>query len=158
MASIRKRGKKWEFTVSYKDQNGQLKRKTKSGFDKKADALEAALELEKKLDEGLGFSDNVTLVDYYQKWLDTYKIGKHTRVTEVRYGTIKKHLTAYFGNNKQLKTMTRAEWQQFLNFFGKNHAKETVSKLNSYVRAMAKSAVADRVINFDFTEAQLTRI
>lgn len=155
MASIRKRGKKWEFTVSYKNQNGQLKRKTKSGFDKKADALEAAIELEKKLDEGLDFSDSVTLVDYYQKWLDTYKIGKHTHVTEVRYGTIKKHLAAYFGSNKKLKTMTRAEWQQFLNFFGKNHAKETVSKLNSYVRAMAKSAVADRVINFDFTEGAI---
>lgn len=40
-------------------------------------------------------------------------------------------------------------------FFGKNHAKETVSKLNSYVRAMAKSAVADRVINFDFTEGAI---
>lgn len=133
MASIRKRGKKWEFTVSYKDQNGQLKRKTKSGFDKKANALEVALELEKKLDEGLGFSDNVTLVDYYQKWLDTYKIGKHTRVTEVRYGTIKKQLAAYFGSNKKLKDITRTDRQQFINFFGKTRAKETVSKLNSYL-------------------------
>lgn len=155
MASIRKRGKKWEFTVSYKNQNGQLKRKTKSGFDKKTDALEAAIELEKKLSEGLNFFDGITLGDYYQNWLNTYKIGKHARVTEVRYNTIKKQLVAYFGNNKQLKTITRSEWQQFLNFFGKNHAKETVSKLNSYVRAMARSAVADRVINFDFTEGAI---
>lgn len=155
MASIRKHGKSWQYTISKRDETGKLIRKSKSGFAKKVDAIEAAVELEKKLNAGLNLFDDITLIDYYQNWLDTYKIGKHTRVTEARYNTIKKQLAAYFGNNKQLKTMTRAEWQQFLNFFGKNHAKETVSKLNSYVRAMAKSAVADRVINFDFTEGAI---
>ncbi|MGL5899891.1 MAG: Arm DNA-binding domain-containing protein [Lactobacillaceae bacterium] len=35
MASIRKRDKKWEYTIRYKEKNGNSRRKSKSGFTKK---------------------------------------------------------------------------------------------------------------------------
>lgn len=109
------------------------RRKSKGGFTIKRAAVEAAQEIEYQIKNG-NFSENdVSLIDYYQKWLDTYKIGKHARVTEVRYNTIKKQLAAYFGSNKKLKDITRTDWQQFINFFLKTRAKETVSKLNSYL-------------------------
>ena len=155
MASIRKPDKKWEYTIRYKEKNGNSQRKSKSGFTKKSDAIQAAAEMELKLKKDKFIDSDITLVDYYQNWLNTYKIGKHARVTEVRYNTIKKQLAAYFGNSKKIKTITRSEWQRFINFFGKSHAKETVSKLNGYARAMAKSAVADRIIDFDFTEGAI---
>lgn len=151
MAWISKRGDTWQYTIKYKDKDGHQKRKSKGGFTIKRAAVEAAQEIEYQIKNG-NFSENdVSLIDYYQKWLDTYKIGKHARVTEVRYNTIKKQLAAYFGSNKKLKDITRTDWQQFINFFGKTRAKETVSKLNSYVRSMANSAIDDGLIRTNFT-------
>lgn len=76
MASIRKRDKKWEYTIRYKDRNGNSQRKSKSGFTKKSDAIQAAAEMELKLKKGKFIDSDITLVDYYQNWLNTYKIGK----------------------------------------------------------------------------------
>ena len=151
MAWISKRGETWQYTIKYKDKDGHQKRKSKGGFAIKRAAVEAAQEIEYQIKNSTFSENDVTLIDYYQKWLDTYKIGKHARVTEVRYKTIKKQLAAYFGLNKKLKNITRTDWQQFINFFGKTRAKETVSKLNSYVRSMANSAIDDGLIRTNFT-------
>ncbi|BDR59558.1 site-specific integrase [Xylocopilactobacillus apicola] len=152
MASIRKRGNLWEYTVKYKDKDGNPKRKIKGGFVLKKEALEASAILEKQIKDGFTVTEDITLIDYYNHWLDTFKMGKHAPVTESRYKTIRKQLQGYFGVNQKLTKLTRSDWQKFINDFGSNHARETVSKLNSYVRDMAKSAIADRIILFDFTD------
>lgn len=155
MAYISKRGDRWQYVVHYKDLNGKYKRISKSGFDRKKDAQDAASELERKIKEGVSVESSPTFIDYYNHWLEVYKLGKHSRITESRYKTIAKQLEAYFGKNQQLKTIKRSDWQEFLNFFSKNHAKDTVSKLNSYVRDMANSAIADRLIYFNFTDGAI---
>ena len=42
MPSVRKRGKKFEYRVSYKDYDGQYKEMTKGGFNTEAEAKQAA--------------------------------------------------------------------------------------------------------------------
>lgn len=153
MAYISKRGEKWQYVVRYKDSDGNYQRKSKSGFAKKKDAQEAAIELERQITEGGVIDDDPTFVDYYFHWIETYKLGKHSRVTESRYKTIGKQLRGYFGVTRKLKDIKRSDWQNFINFFGENHARDTTSKLNSYVRAMADSAMADRLIYFNFTDS-----
>ncbi|KRO16730.1 tyrosine-type recombinase/integrase [Lacticaseibacillus saniviri] len=152
MASIRKRGKTWGYRISYKDISGSYKVKEKSGFALKRLAEEAAREAEVELQRGSAMDkSSTTLLDYYRYWIKTYKAGKHAQVTEERYSTIERHLQDYFGEDALLTAITRTQWQKFLNDFGEGRARETVSKLNSYVRSMADSAVADRIIYSNFT-------
>lgn len=48
-------------------------------------------------------------------------------------------------------------YQQFLNDFGANKAKETVAKVNGHIKSCVKDAIDDRLIRFDFTRnSQLT--
>ena len=125
MAYISKRGEKWQYVVRYKDSDGNYQRKSKSGFAKKKDAQEAAIELERQITEGGVIDDDPTFVDYYFHWIETYKLGKHSRVTESRYKTIGKQLRGYFGVTRKLKDIKRSDWQNFINFFGENHARDT---------------------------------
>lgn len=152
MAWITKRGSSWQYVVRYKDENGKYQRIPRSGFARKKDAQDAAAELERQIKEGGVVDKQPTLVEYYNHWLKTYKLGKHSKITEQRYTSFRKHLEGYFGLDRKLKDIKRSDWQKFINFFGTNHTKETVGKLNGYVRDMAASAVADRLIYFDFTQ------
>lgn len=152
MAWITKRGSSWQYTVKYKDENGIERRIPKSGFPSRKKAEAAARKIEQQLDEGVAVNMDPTFIDYYNDWLKTYKLGKHSKITEQRYTGFRKHLEGYFGLDRKLKDIKRSDWQKFINFFGTNHTKETVGKLNGYVRDMAASAVADRLIYFDFTQ------
>ncbi|MEK0397247.1 site-specific integrase, partial [Lactobacillus delbrueckii] len=67
------------------------------------------------------------------------------------YKTIRKQLLAYWGESRELKSISKSDWQEFINEFGKKRAKDTVSKLNGYVRSMADSAVDDQIIYTNFT-------
>lgn len=155
MTSVRKRGKYWEYTISYSDKFGNYKRKSKSGFYKKKDALEAGNELEKTFSSGVFIPFDITLLDYISKWLKTYKLGKYSRVTEAGYRTMITQLKSYFGTKRKINSISRSEWQQFLNTFGKTHARSTVSKINNFVKNVVKSAVADQIIKFNFTEGAI---
>ena len=64
-------------------------------------------------------------------------------------------LNNYFGTERKINSISRTEWQQFLNSFGKNHARSTVSKINNFVKNVVKSAVADQIIKFNFTEGAI---
>ncbi|BDR59128.1 tyrosine-type recombinase/integrase [Xylocopilactobacillus apicola] len=152
MAAIRKRGKKWEYTIRYKDKDGISQRKSSGGFIKKAEAVQAAAEEELKLKKGVAIDSDITLIDYYDHWIEAYKAGKHDETTERKYKTYRNKLEKYFGVILKLKKMTRSDWQKFINDQGKTRAKTTVAELNSHIRAMARSAVRDRVIDSNFTE------
>ena len=52
MARYIKRGKVWQYEISYKDTDGKYKKLRKSGFPKKADAISEAGEIEANLAKG----------------------------------------------------------------------------------------------------------
>ncbi|HIZ96711.1 MAG TPA: hypothetical protein H9803_08395 [Candidatus Ligilactobacillus excrementavium] len=51
----------------------------------------------------------------------------------------------YFGA-KKLQKSTRANYQAFINWYGANHSKETISKINGHIRACVKNAILDNII------------
>jgi len=57
----------------------------------------------------------------------------------------------YLFAETRIKDVTRTHYQEFLNYYGKYLAKETVRKINKQVRACIQEAVRDQVIPQDFT-------
>lgn len=58
---------------------------------------------------------------------------------------------------RYINDITKREYQEFLNDFGAVHAKETVRKLNTHIRACVQEAIEEGIIQFDFTrKAKLT--
>lgn len=148
----------WAVRV-YFDENGKRKSKNKQGFKTKRAAEVYANDLESKKYTGVNLSNNnISFYDYLDQWFNIYKVGKHTQVTESRYPIILKVIETYFAN-RPLREITKTEYQQFLNDYtnrtfekkdGKR-SKTTVRKLNGYIRAMAQTALDDRLIYSDFT-------
>jgi integrase len=153
MASFRKRGKTWTYYVYYKDNNGDKQQLNHGGYPTKKMAQLAAAEIEQQYRHGADLTAHkISLISYWDKWIKLYKAGKNAPITERRYSTIRKQLVAHFGEDTQLNNICKNDWQEFLNEFGADRTKDTVSKLNGYVRAMAESAVADRIIYSNFTK------
>ncbi|WP_312854691.1 Arm DNA-binding domain-containing protein [Pallidibacillus pasinlerensis] len=73
MASIQKRGKTYQFTVSHMV-NGKSKPIRKGGFRTKKEAQIAAAEIESQLSKGLlPHLTPVPIDDYFDKWVRLYK-------------------------------------------------------------------------------------
>lgn len=62
-----------------------------------------------------------------------------------------KTIKSFFKKTK-LSEVTRRQYQTFINWYGKNHVKDTVSKINFNIRECVKSAKLDGLIETDFTK------
>lgn len=149
MASIQKRGKTYQYTVS-RMENGKSRPIRKGGFRTKKEARMAATEIELQLGKGIiPYLRPVPIDEYFKKWVRLYK--SHLSVTtQKHYEHTYKVIKAYFGR-KALQEITRHEYQLFLNEYCINKSKETVEKLNIHIRACAKDAVEENIIQSDFT-------
>ncbi|MRG86698.1 tyrosine-type recombinase/integrase [Salinibacillus xinjiangensis] len=151
MASYQKRGNKWQYTIS----RGKEKPIRKGGFSKKAEAVAAATEMEAKIFRGIvPHLTPVPIDEYFDNWVELYKKNssdatlRHYRYTSER---IKEH----FGS-KPLQDITANDYQEFLNEFGSNKSKESVSKLHGHIRACVQDAKDEHIVPRDFTrKAQL---
>lgn len=149
MASFQKRGKTWQYTIS-RMVNGKYKPIRKGGFKTKKEAQIAAAEVEAQLARGVVPSlSPIPFADYFETWIKTYKtdIAKNTLQ---RYKTSLKSVKEYFGD-KPIQKITKAEYQNFLNEYGKTHAKASTKKLNTHIRACVRDAVDEGIIRVDFT-------
>ncbi|WP_343073162.1 site-specific integrase [Salicibibacter cibarius] len=76
--------------------------------------------------------------------------------TDIESITLQKYMDSlgavkrYFGD-EPLQSITRNAYQDFLNNYGKNHAKTSAQKLNSHIRACIKDAIDEGIIRVDFT-------
>lgn len=150
MASYGKKHGKWQARISWR-RDGKRYFKSKQGFATKSLAQSWAIDEEAKLNQGLKINDNTTFADYFKRWYETYKQPKISRITQNRYNLVYKHIKQYF-KNTSIKTITRQEYQQFINNYGSTHAPASVRKLNSITRACVKSAILDDYIRKDFTQ------
>ncbi|RDG21440.1 site-specific integrase [Limosilactobacillus fermentum] len=151
MAQIIKKGPSWMVRVTWRDEDGKQHKKSKSGFKTKAAARKAGAEMENtKYRGGLG-TDNPIFADYYLAWYETFKEAKSARATRDFYTYCTHVVNDYFGRAK-IQSITRTKYQQFINAFGKERSKHTVTKVNAYIKVAVKSAVMDKIIPADFTE------
>lgn len=151
MAYLSKRGKKWQARISWRDDFGKLHQKSKLGFTTKQEAKQWSVEQEKKHIDGQLTENDPIWADYFNDWYETFKKNKISLSTARLYTKTYQRLANYFGKEK-ISGVTRKQYQHFMNQFGKNHAKETVQKTNSIIRACVKDAILDGIISSDFTQ------
>ena len=151
MPTFRKHGKGWQVRVSWYDDDGNRHYTSKAGFKTKMVAKAYALELEQSKTKGTITSKNVVFSEYFVEWFKIYKQNKIAPVTADLYRNIANMLKQEFGKRK-IDKISRREYQLFMNSFGETHAKSTVQKVNSIIRACVKSAIYDNLIATDFTQ------
>lgn len=151
MAYYRKRDNGWEYRISFKDQNGKYRQKSKSGFKTKKLAQAAARTVEVGLSQNVFTDENVTLYDFVKTWSEVYK---RPHVKDKTWDTYKKnfkHVKVYFGDVK-VKDVTTIYYQQKLNEFGSKYAQETLEKFHYQIKGAMKVAVREQVIKFNFAD------
>lgn len=152
MASFRKRGKKWEARISFKDKDGEFKTKSKGGFATKKEAQLFANENEVLAINGeLSSTAPKLFSEYFKNWYEIYKEPTIRDRTKITYKNALMHLKKHFPT-QTIEEISREDYQHFLNDFGKNHSKSTISKLNSLYHACVRNAVYDGVIKRDFIQ------
>lgn len=150
--SYAKKAKKGYYGIAeFKDKDGKRHQKSAGCFRLKREALQAGDELERKLNKvNLDLRD-VTLFDYFKRWFDLYKSSKaQSASAQNQYRIMKKFINEYFADTK-LREIKRSDYQEFINWYGANHAYKSVSKLNGAIRSCVGYAIDDDIINKDFT-------
>lgn len=157
MARFVKRGKTWQYEISYKDENGKYKKLRKSGFAKKSDAIAEAGEIEANLAKGLKVtSKDILLSDHFEQWMNVYKKGKVSDVTFRKYKNTLMNIDKYFPDDT-IKKISRTYYQQKINEFSKIHADATVERFNTQIKASLRNVVDEGVIPYDFTKGAVIK-
>lgn len=151
MVSYRKRGKVWQYEISYKDLDGTFKKLRKSGFHLKSDAELAASQVKSMYTDVRQFkAGNIPLSVYFERWIDLYKRNSVSHVTFIKYENTLNHVRQIFGQ-LPLKDITRSVYQERLNVFARTHAPRTVSAFHKQIRASLLDALDEHIIANDPT-------
>lgn len=153
MASITKRGKKWQYRITYYDFDGKKKQTSKCGFSSRKEAKIAADEIELRLynQKNINFSaQKMLFVDYFNKFYETYKKDKRSEANNKHYRLAIAFCVKYF-SRLTIQELTRDKYQEALNDFAKTHAKGTTQKRHTYINACIKHAIHEGVIYKDPT-------
>lgn len=149
MPSFRKRNGKWEYRVSYKDENGEYKVKSKGGFDRKREAELAAADME------LALSENTNILQgdkpFWEFFEEYYKNKKESNVGIHTKNSYKRHikLVKKYFKTMPIRSLTNFQYQKFLDEYGKTRSKGTVEKLHHELRACLKYAYSNGIIKTD---------
>lgn len=150
MSYTKKVSKGYYGYATYYDKGGKRHVKSAGLFKLKRDAKQAGNDLEKELDQRNMDLQDITLVAYYERWFKLYKQSNITDVTKNRYKVIGKAIHDYFDDTK-LVNIRRSDYQGFINWYGANHARDSVTKLNGALRSCVGYAIDDDIITKDFT-------
>ncbi|GIO25181.1 integrase [Oceanobacillus sp. J11TS1] len=133
--------------------NGVSKPIKKGGFRTKEEARVAAAEVEVQLAKGIYHSSankNISLEEYFDEWIETYKKHSVSATTLKHYEYSLKAVKEHFAG-MPIQRIKRAQYQKFLNEFGANKAKETADKVHRHIKSCVHDALEDQIIQFDFT-------
>ena len=119
MASITsyatKHGKKWRFTLSYKDDKGNYRQSSKGGFKTKKEANLAYSKAEVDLNtNGTIQSNNITLNDLFSKWFKVYATTVKESTSATTKGYYNNHIKKALGT-KELSSITVDNCQNLVN-------------------------------------------
>jgi len=151
MASFVKRGKKWQYEISYKKDDGSFDKIRKGGFSSKGEAREAANEFEYNMSRGLkGDRGKLLLSEYFEDWMKLYKEDNVSQITYRKYEDTLMNIKKYMPS-AIISDLDRPSYQRYLNKYAKNHVRSTVIKFNNHIRASLKDAVEEGLILYDPT-------
>lgn len=141
--------KTWYARVSYKD-NGKYKKKNKYNFKTKKEAQMWEADIHAQLNNGMNINRNPVFADYFIDWLDVYKRPKIAAPTLTNYIATHKKIESFFGDAR-LKSITRKDYQRFINEYGEKLSKATVLKTNKHIRSCILNGIHDGDVEKDFT-------
>lgn len=151
MVSYRKRGNVWQYEISYKDLDGTYKKLRKSGFPLKSDAELAASQIRSDYVSVRHYkAGNISLADYFQRWVNLYKHNSVSAVTLIKYDNTLDHIRQLFGHTL-IKDITRSMYQERINQFAETHAPRTVTTFHKQIRAAILDALDEKIISVDPT-------
>lgn len=135
----------------YYDKDGKRRQKSVGKFKLKRDAINQADKVEKELNATNIELKDISLAEYYKRWFKTYKEESTlSYITISRYKTFSKVISNYFKGAK-LADIKRSTYQEFINWYGKDHGYSSVSKLNGAIRQCVSYALDDDIITKNFT-------
>lgn len=151
MASITKRGKVWQYRISYYDSDGKRKTINKSGFRTKAEATAEARLTEADLIHGYDLESATTQFRrYFQRWYETTRMPYITERTQYNYRNTMKAIDSYFGATS-IGDISSDEYQMIVADYGKGHSHETTRKFHHHLKACFDYAFRNGVIKKDPT-------
>lgn len=137
--------------VYYYDENHKRHKKSAGRHSLRRQAKQAALELEESLNKENSISEDISFFDYYNRWVALYKANKaKSHSASYQYELFGKLIKEYFKQTK-IKDVVRSDYQAFINWYGKNHAYESVRKLKGACNSCVSYAVDDGIIERNFT-------
>ncbi|MFC0015227.1 MULTISPECIES: site-specific integrase [Allobacillus] len=149
MAYIRKRGKKYEASVS--NFVGGKSKPIRRSFNSKTEAKVWAAEIEVQKAKGTyQLFEKKSFDDYFENWIELYKEPIVSPTTLKHYDYTLNAIKTHF-SNIPIQDIRRQQYQKFLNEFGQGKAKETVAKVHGHIRSCVRDAIEDRLIQIDFT-------
>ncbi len=157
MAYIYKRSNLWHFRVNRTVNGKRLPINSNGGYRLRSVAKEAAQEIEDQIKHGTYQEPTDQTFDrYYEEWFHTFYEGKKSEANDNHYRSALKKIKKYFPN-KKIADISRADYQNFLNEFGKDHAPATVLKSHVYIAKCFHEAYHFGAISIDPTyEVSLT--
>lgn len=155
MASFQKRGKTWQYTISYKI-NGKQKPIRKGGFLTKKEAQVAATEAEILLKKRVMPNQKHVFLDYYKEWYKIYKEPFIKENTKKGY-TLAENFIEVFFPNECIQDITKKQFQNAINIYGKNKKKDTIKLIIAKIKGCVKEAVDNDIIYKDFTQINLNK-
>ena len=151
MSSVRKAKSGYYGVVNFYDKNHKRRQKTTKVFKLKRDAQKEAIKLEQELEVINVDLKDISLTDYYKRWYDTYKGNSSlSDITKKRYLIFYRVVKSYF-KDKKLREIKKVDYQRFINWYGKDHAPKSVSKLNGAIRQCLRYAIDEDILVKDFT-------
>ncbi|MDB8552268.1 tyrosine-type recombinase/integrase [Turicibacter sanguinis] len=148
--SVRKRGEKWSYYFSYK-QDGKYKKKEKGGFRTKKEA-ETALRDVLQQYEKKGFihkNTTYTLKEFAEYWYENVAINsfRYNTLTQYDY-LLKKHIFPEIGFIK-LTNITPDILQKFFSGKQKKYSNNTVSSIKKVLNNIFKLAVKQMIMPYN---------
>lgn len=157
MGTYRANNGTWYVNKSWTDKSGKRHFKTKRGFKYKKEAQKYEAELILQIEQKIDINTNPIFANYFDKWIETYKGTKDNLKNSLRPNTLNeylihsKHVHTYFGKLR-IKDITHSDYQDFINFFGRDHSEITVKKIHNHMRACVLFAFNEGIIPTDFTQ------
>ena len=144
--AVRKRGKSWQFEISYKKATGEYSKIRKGGFKTKSEAKEAEIEMSYNLGRGYQADKNsLTLYDFFKNWIELYKENYVSEITYKKYLNTLSAIKELFPYTT-LSSLDKANYQKSLNNYAKTHARSTTAKLNNHIKSALDDAVEQGLI------------
>ncbi|WDT66065.1 site-specific integrase [Companilactobacillus crustorum] len=142
---------RYGYRIYYYDENGKRKSIQKTGFKLRREAIRVATKLENRKNEtDLDKAERITFAQFFQEWMDTYKIGRFSESTDNKYKNAQIYIQKYF-RGELLKDITKIDYQKFIDDYARNHVKDSIYRINGYIRTCIKEAMGEGLIQRDFT-------